>query len=256
MAPPDPTPDIRIISSLIYKGESSDLSPKDYINFFSSYASACGWDLATTKMRLILHIQGNGHPLDWKTKNMAWILEPTTSWDNLIEKFIKDMNPPLGYDEDITVYTGSMQAAGETLSSYCDRMKQLYKKISGLQQNQAVAIMMGNVHPRFQPSILALDCSTFNDAALRFQRIDRFFQRNPMQPILNAPTRRLDYQAVEEIVQDVLASIEPPYYQQMRCYDCGRTRDPYYETESDNPDHQEGQLVKHIRSVDHPGYQG
>jgi hypothetical protein len=90
MAPPDPTPDIRIISSLIYKGESSDLSPKDY-NFFSSYASACGWDLATTKMRLILHIQGNGHPLDWKTKNMAWILDSTTTWEHLIDNFITDL---------------------------------------------------------------------------------------------------------------------------------------------------------------------
>jgi hypothetical protein len=103
MAPPDPLPDIRIIPSLVYKGSSLDPSPKDYMDFFTTYSLACGWDLATTKMRLILHIQGSGHLLDWKNKNKAWILAPTTGWDSLIDKFIKDMNPPLGYDEDITV---------------------------------------------------------------------------------------------------------------------------------------------------------
>jgi hypothetical protein len=175
------TPDIRIIPSLVYKGVSSDLSTKEYINYFSSYASGCGWDTATSKLRLLFHIQGSGYPLEWKTEHNAWIMATTTRWDMLIDRFVKELNPRLGYYEDITLFTRATQTVLESLMAYLERMKLLFKKVDGLTEAQAVNIMMDNVHPYYRPSIQAYDCSTFKDAETIFRKVERYCNRN-VQP--------------------------------------------------------------------------
>jgi hypothetical protein len=71
----------------------------------------------------------------------------TTACDMLIDRFVKELNPRLGYNEDITLFTAANQTVAESLMAYLARMKLLLKKVDGLTEAQAVNIMMDNVHP-------------------------------------------------------------------------------------------------------------
>jgi hypothetical protein len=225
MAPPvaDPTPDIRIIPSLVYTGGPSDPSPKDYIDFFTTYAAACGWDVPTSKTRLWLHLQGTGHPLQWRNLNRAWLMDAATNnWDLVVAKFIQDLNPCMGYSEDITLYTGSNQTVTETLLQYLERMKLLFRKVNGLTEAQAVNIMMDNVHSFYRNSIQAFDCSTFQEAETRFRKVDRFCSKNhPLQTMIT-PGLVSDPGHTGN-TKTVLATIRPSQARDTRkCYYCNR----------------------------------
>jgi hypothetical protein len=215
-------PEIRLIPSLIYTGGPSEQSPQDYINFFSTYANACAWDLPTTKLRLWLHIQGTGHPMEWKTTNNAWLMDAATTWQQIIDRFVSDLNPVMGFNEDITVFTGAYQQASEPLAFYLDRMKRLYKKVAGmLTEAQAVSITLDNVYPAYRPLIETYNLNTFKDAELRFRKAERFYQQSLtyQQPINNNIPQAMAYQQptnsvpqasltdTAEIIKTVLAAI-------------------------------------------------
>lgn len=172
--------DIRIDSSLIYKGEFNDPNPKDYIANLQMYARANNWDLATSKQRLWLYLQGNGYPHDWKIKNQDWIFDAATTWQQICDKFITDLNPTMGYDQDITILTGSYQQQGEPLLIYLNRMKALYRKVLGiLSEAQAVSITIDNVHPNFRPHLQLYGATTFTEVEQRFRKVERYFLSNP-----------------------------------------------------------------------------
>jgi hypothetical protein len=155
-------------------------------------------------------------------------MDSTTTWQQVIDKFIKDLNPMLGYNEDITVFTGAMQTVAETLIQYLERMRRLYKKVAGiLKEEQAVSILMDNVHPYYRPHIQVYDCKTFREAEIRFRRVERFCNRNPVQNAVGHSMEnalaRMETANTADIVKTVLAAVQPNQQKETRkCFYCDK----------------------------------
>jgi hypothetical protein len=161
--------------------------------------------------------------MEWKTANNTWLMDAATTWQQIIDVFVNDLNPVMGFNEDINVFTGAYQQASEPLAFYLDRMKRLYKKVAVmLTEAQAVSITLDNVYPAYRPHIETYNINTFKGVELRFRKAERFYQQSLtyQQPINNNIPQPMAYQQptnnsvrqasltdTAEIIKIVLAAI-------------------------------------------------